>query len=204
MVPTTTTWPRLLIPWASVRTASAGRLTSELNNKRQIYITQDELHGKLLAHCPDPEAAALFTLAFYTGLRWRSEILTLRREQITIVNDQVWIGLPDSKNDGTPHMIPIHPNAIHALQFIPFKWGDRYYYDRFWKARKAAGLDHLRLHDERHSLASALLSSGATLGEVGQTLNHDSVQSSERYSHLYPERLKELILRLPLAKKGPL
>jgi integrase len=174
-----------------------------VNNKRQVYITQDELHNKLLANCADLEAAALFTLAFYTGLRWRSEILTLRREQITIVNDQAWIGLPDSKN-GAPHMIPVHPNAIDALRYIPFTWGDRYYYLRFWKAREAAGLKHLRLHDERHSLASALLSSGATLGEVGQALNHDSVQSSERYSHMYPERLKELILRLPLAKKGPL
>lgn len=174
-----------------------------VNNKRQIYITQDDLHDKLLVNCPDPEAAALITLAFYTGLRWRSEILTLKPEQITIVNDQAWIGLPDSKN-GTPHMVPIHPNAIDALRFIPFQWGDHYYYARFWKARDAAGLKHLRLHDERHSLASALLSSGATLGEVGQTLNHDSVQSSERYSHLYPERLKELILRLPLAKKGTL
>ncbi|PTR08931.1 hypothetical protein C8R32_10410 [Nitrosospira sp. Nsp5] len=62
-------------------------------------------------------------------------------------------------------------------------------------------MKHLWLHDERHSLASASLSSGAALGEVGQTLSHDSVQSSERYSHLYSERLKELILRLPLAKK---
>jgi integrase len=174
-----------------------------VSNKRQVYITQEQLHDKLLAHCPDPEASALFTLAFYTGLRWRSEILTLQQEQITIVKDQVWIGLPDSKN-GTPHMIPVHPNAIDALRFIPFRWKDSYYYDRFWKAREAAGLKHLRLHDERHSLASALLSSGATLGEVGQALNHDSVQSSERYSHMYPERLKELILRLPLAKKDPL
>ena len=111
--------------------------------------------------------------------------------------------LPDTKN-GMPHMIPVHPNAIDALRYVPFNWRDRYYYLRFWKAREAAGMKHLWLHDERHSLASALLSSGATLGEVGQTLSHDSVQSSERYSHLYPERLKELILRLPLAKKGTL
>jgi hypothetical protein len=33
-------------------------------------------------------------------------------------------------------------------------------------------------------------------------LNHDSVQSTERYSHLYPERVKELILRLPSTKKS--
>ena len=68
-------------------------------------------------------------------------------------------------------------DAVEALQFIPFKWKDSYYYDRFWKARKArkaAGLEHVKMHDKRHSLASALLSTGAMLGEVGRALNHQS------------------------------
>ncbi|WP_082204570.1 tyrosine-type recombinase/integrase [Nitrosospira briensis] len=98
-------------------------------------------------------------------------------------------------------MIPIHPNAAWALAYIPFKWKNSYYYARWWKARSAAGLDHLRIHDERHSFASALLSNGASLAEVGRALNHKSAQSTERYSHLYPERVKELVLRLPVAKK---
>ena len=56
-------------------------------------------------------------------------MLTLRPEQITIVNDQAWIGLPDTKN-GMPHMILVHPNAIDALRYVPFNWGDRYYYQQ--------------------------------------------------------------------------
>jgi hypothetical protein len=50
------------------------------------------------------------------------------------------------------------------------------------------------------------LSTGATLGEVGNVLNHDSVQSTDRYSHLYPERVKKLILGLPIVaeKSAPL
>lgn len=49
------------------------------------------------------------------------------------------------------------------------------------------------------------MSSGATFGEVGNVLSHDSVQSSERYSHLYPERIKELLMRLPtvIEKSAP-
>jgi integrase len=172
-----------------------------VRNKRQVYINQYDMEHRLLANCDDPETSALIKLAFFTGLRWRSEILTLKPEQVVTANGQAWITIPDSKN-GTPHMIPIHPDAMDAMQFIPFRFEATYYYKRFWKARKAAGLDHLRLHDERHSLASALLSSGATLGEVGRVLNHDSVQSTERYSHLYPERVKELILRLPSTKKS--
>lgn len=172
-----------------------------VNNKRHVYISQDALHNRLLAHVEDPEAAALIKLAFYTGLRWRSEILTLKPEQIVTSNGQVWLNIPDSKS-GEPHMIPVHPDAEDALQFIPFRWKDSYYYARFWKAREAAGLQNLKLHDERHSFASALLSSGATLGEVGRALNHKSPQSTSRYSHLYPERVKELVMRLPMAKKS--
>ena len=63
-------------------------------------------------------------------------------------------------------------------------------------------MKHLKIHDERHSLASALLSTGATLGEVGSVLNHDSVQSTDRYSHLYPERIKELLERLPVVTEN--
>jgi integrase len=143
----------------------------------------------------------MLTLAFYTGLRWRSEILTLKADQVVMAGDQSWLSIPDSKS-GTPHMVPVHPNAMWALQFIPFQWGDSYYYARFWKVRKAAGLDNVRIHDARHSLASALLSSGATLGEVGSVLNHDSVQSTDRHSHLYPERIKELLLRLPVVTEN--
>lgn len=172
-----------------------------VNNKRQVYIGQEDLHEKLLAHCDDEEARALFTLAFYTGLRWRSEILTLQPNQIVFVKKQAWLRISDTKS-GDPHMIPVHPEALDALRFIPFKWKDSYYYARFWKAREASGLSHLKMHDKRHSFASALLSSGATLGEVGRALNHKSVQSTQRYSHLYPERVKELILRLPRTKKS--
>lgn len=46
-------------------------------------------------------------------------MLTLRSEQITIVNDQAWIGLLDTKN-AMSHMIPIHPNTIEALRHVPF------------------------------------------------------------------------------------
>ncbi|ODT85301.1 MAG: hypothetical protein ABS69_00910 [Nitrosomonadales bacterium SCN 54-20] len=172
-----------------------------VNNARHVYISQDDLHDRLLAHVDDPNASAVFRLAFYTGLRWRSEILTLQPEQIISSKGQTWLSIPDSKS-GEPHMIPVHPDVMDALAFIPFEHGPTYYYKRFWKARTAAGLEHIRLHDKRHSFASALLSSGATLGEVGRALNHKSAQSTSRYSHLYPERVKELVLRIPMAKKS--
>lgn len=172
-----------------------------VNNKRHVYIQSGDL-DRLLIECDDEQTKAIMLLAFYTGLRWRAEILKLTPEQIIISNDQAWISILDTKS-GQPHMIPVHPDAIDALRHIPFSYTDTYYYKRFWKARKAAGLDHVRWHDERHSFASALISSGSSLAEVGRALNHSDPQSTSRYSHLYPERVLDMVLRLPRTRKDP-
>jgi integrase len=68
-----------------------------VHNKRHVYINQEDFHSKLLAHCDDPEASALFKLAFYTGLRWRSEILMLKKDQVLMSEGKAWLSIPDTK-----------------------------------------------------------------------------------------------------------
>jgi integrase len=56
---------------------------------------------------------------------------------------------------------------------------------KIWeKVRKKAGLSDVRLHDLRHSFASAALASGAALPVIGKLLGHGSVQTTARYAHL--------------------
>jgi integrase len=52
---------------------------------------------------------------------------------------------------------------------------------------KAAGISGLRLHDLRHSFASALVSGGATLPLVGAMLGHSNPTTTARYSHLFQD-----------------
>ena len=49
----------------------------------------------------------------------------------------------------------------------------------------------MRVHDLRHSFASALVNRGATLFDVQKLLGHSSPKMTERYSHLTPGRLME-------------
>jgi site-specific recombinase XerD len=56
-------------------------------------------------------------------------------------------------------------------------------------ARKKAGLSDLRIHDLRHSFASALINSGRSLYEVQKILGHTQVKTTQRYSHLSQESL---------------
>lgn len=50
---------------------------------------------------------------------------------------------------------------------------------------------NVRLHDLRHSFASILVSSGASLSLIGQMLGHTQVQTTQRYAHLFDDPLRK-------------
>ena len=58
------------------------------------------------------------------------------------------------------------------------------------RAKKAAGLpEDLRIHDLRHSFASALANAGTPLNEIGTVLGHTQLSTTTRYAHHSPQRL---------------
>ena len=167
-------------------------LMPTVHNERQVYLRVPDVQ-KLLARIRDLEARAVFTLAFWHGCRWISEILPRTSADLERRGRELWLKVGTTKN-GAPRMVPVHPRARWALEHLPFERHWRDYYKEFEGARKAAGLRHIRAHDLRHSLASAIISGGGTLSDVQAALHHDSVVSSKRYAHLYPERVRRVIL----------
>lgn len=163
------------------------------HNERQVYAKLPELR-KLWQKTHDLEARACFVLAFYLGLRWRAELLTRASEHILRKGRDVWLEIGRTKN-GDPIMKYVHPEARWALDYIPFQYGDRYFYNRWHPAAAAIGRPDLRPHDAfRHSLASEIVSrKGGTLQDVMAALHQRSPQSAKRYSHLYPERQKAIL-----------
>lgn len=61
------------------------------------------------------------------------------------------------------------------------------------RARRIAGLEGLRVHDLRHSFASALVNKGMTLYDVKEALGHSSMVTTQRYAHLAPQRLMQAV-----------
>lgn len=161
---------------------------------REVYVTVRELNG-LLRKYDDPEAAAVAKLAFYTGLRWISELLPRQPGDVRVNRGQVWLYAGMTKN-GTPRMVPVHPAIRPSLKYLPFKRHWRDYYAAFERARKRAGLPHLRMHDLRHSLASEIISRGGTLSDVQAALHHQDAASAKRYAHLYPARTRQIMLKV--------
>lgn len=54
----------------------------------------------------------------------------------------------------------------------------------FWRAREAAGLSQVRLHDLRHSFASRAASMSETLPMIAKLLGHTDIKMTARYAHL--------------------
>jgi integrase len=54
----------------------------------------------------------------------------------------------------------------------------------------AAGIEHLRLHDLRHSHASIAINAGVPLSVIQALLNHQSPVQTMRYSHLMNSTLR--------------
>lgn len=160
------------------------------DNAREVYHDPQEL-ARLWAAFDDPEACALFKLAFLTGLRWRAELLPRKPEDV-VRNGGIWLRVATTKNK-SPRMVPVVPEAAALLRFLPFERHDRTYYAAFVRARERAGLTHSVAHDLRHTLASAIISGQGTLSDVGAALGHRSVQASRRYAHLYPAHLRTVL-----------
>ena len=175
----------------------------KLSNHRERYLTAQETQ-QLITHV---NAAKQNTMLKYiipmlllTGARKR-EVLDARWEDIDFTRQSWRIAFTKS---GRERHVPLSAAAIALLQQIP-KQNDYIFanpktqkpfttfYFSWNTARKAAGLDGLRVHDLRHSFASFLVNAGCSLYEVQKLLGHANIAMTQRYSHLSQDSLMRAV-----------
>lgn len=161
-----------------------------------------------------PDVADLFRLLALTGAR-RGEILGLRWSEVDF--ERGLIVLPPDRHKtgsaGKGRVIHLDAASVAILRgrqrnvvstnarvkrIVPWVFpkqdgkGPMEPPKRAWiAARKAAGLDDLRLHDLRHTYASLLLAKGTPLALVGKALGHTKASTTERYAHLSDEATQQ-------------
>ena len=184
---------------------------------RQRFLTTDELSrlGEALTRAEadgseDPYAIAAIRLLILTGCR-RDEILGARWEWVDLEGGL--LNLPDSKTGAKA--IHLNQAALHLLQCLPRVQGNPHIIvgaregkrwvnlRKVWvRVRRRAGLEstmgkngtvqEVRIHDLRHSYASILASSGASLPMIGKLLGHKNPQTTARYAHLSDDPIRRL------------
>tara|TARA_R110000868_G_scaffold409595_1_gene695403 strand:- start:9286 stop:10506 length:1221 start_codon:yes stop_codon:yes gene_type:complete len=140
-----------------------------------------------------PYTVAAFRLLLLTGCRL-SEIQTLRWDYI----EGSYIVLPDSKTGA--RRIPFDQPVRDVLDSIERQDGNPYVIcgklpgshltdlQHPWRRIRArAKLDDVRIHDLRHTFASAALEAGLSLEQIADLLGHSMLQTTARYTHLRDE-----------------
>jgi integrase len=146
----------------------------------------------------NPIAVAALRFLLFTG--WREqEALTLRWADVDLGRGFATLG--DTKSGKSVRALGAP--AVELLAAQPRVKGSPYVFPgrdpmkplegvrRLWHAvRFEAGLEGVRLHDLRHSVASFAGGRGYSLFLIGKLLGHKTARSTERYAHLADDARK--------------
>lgn len=169
------------------------------------YLDDDEV-GRILLELPkdeNPVAAAALEFLLMTGLRL-GEVLNARWSDVDLIHAQYF--LPTTKG-GASRYVPLNPVALRILNNQQKGSGSFWVFPgkdpqkplknirKAWQRVLArAGVEPIRIHDIRHSFASACVRRGVPLYTVQKLLGHASHATTQRYAHLNQDELRQASL----------
>ena len=173
--------------------------------RRERWLSDDELRRLLavLANHQNQRAANAVRFQLLTGARL-GEALKARWSDIDLERG-VWTKPSHHTKQKRTEHIPLSGPALVLLaemqskanpteeNLFPGNVTGRPLQDikKFWKAViTEAGISEYRLHDNRHTHASHLVSSGLSLEIVGRLLGHTNPTTTKRYAHIADSPLR--------------
>tara|TARA_A200000113_G_scaffold55099_1_gene46162 strand:- start:3884 stop:5116 length:1233 start_codon:yes stop_codon:yes gene_type:complete len=180
-----------------------------------------ELRAKKAAGGIHFRFACMIQLLMLTGARL-NEIMSARWSEVDLVEGVI---TPHRhKRDSTEHReVVLGTDALRVVMELrdhepPGEWlirgrGKNHlaeHHKPWSRLKEAAEVRDLWVHDLRHTFASYLISSGHTLGVIGELLGHASQQTTRRYSHLMKRERRRAVdqaaayLRAPRSQLGDL
>jgi site-specific recombinase XerD len=183
--------------------------TKEIN---PVYLSSEDFPA-LINAIRDQDFRELVITALLTGMRL-SELASLEWSDIDFARKVAFVQNKKAfttKSKGnriipiSDTLLPVLSNRLSkAKSETPFVFHlngamltKNYISKTFKKYVKLTTLDQrLHFHSLRHSFASNLVKSGASLYEVQKLLGHSSSSTTQIYSHLQPEQLHNTVNRL--------
>jgi integrase len=173
------------------------------DNHRVRYLSTLE-KNRLLQACGVAAWSKLYLLvlmAITTGAR-RGELLGLRWNDIDFERQTAYV---KTTKNGQPKVLPLTNDVVNELTRFrqqdsslifnsEVKSDKAFCFNKQWKkALNEAEVDNFRFHDLRHTTASYLAMSGASLLEMADVLGHKQIQMTKRYAHLCIDHKQRLI-----------
>ena len=197
--------------WRNDNPAKGWRRRHE--TEKQTFL-DDATLGKLFEALPVNEVGDALKFAAFTGARI-GEVLTLTWSDLKD-GGRTWIKPGTTTKQKRDHTVPL-PLAAQELVARQARRGPSVFSRAdgsavkncrqtwLWALRRAR-LSGIRIHDLRHTMASAMVNSGASLAMVGAALGHSSPSTTKRYAHIAQEALREAMEKatniVPLRKSA--
>ncbi|MCZ6803422.1 MAG: site-specific integrase [Proteobacteria bacterium] len=195
--------------WGWIDDNPLRKVTKPKESRGRIRFLSDDEREILLKACkesPNPLLYPIVVIALSTGAR-RGEILSIRLNQIDL--ERGTITFFETKNNEI-RVVPLVEHASDVVKdlikvrridtdlLFPGKDSKQPIDIRAaWEAAlKKAKISNYRFHDNRHSAASYLAMSGATLTEIAEILGHKTLQMVKRYSHLTEQHTSKVVAKM--------
>jgi integrase len=174
--------------------------------KRHRWLASDELlrlTAALDRHV-NQKAANAIRLQLLTGARI-GEVLTSKWTDFDLTRG-VWVKPSHHTKQKRTEHLPLSTAAVALIKSIaeneinpsPLVFPSRRIHKpmvdlkKFWRSLLAdAAITDYRIHDNRHTHASQLVSSGMSLAIVGRLLGHTNPLTTQRYAHIADDPLRE-------------
>lgn len=199
------------IEWELLAKNPTKGITGYKKHDRKRYITPQEVPQFLqaLADEQNREIRDIILLYLFTGVR-KNCLLSACWDEINL-NEGTW-SIPATKSKNSePQLIYLAKYALRILRnrkeiASDGSWvfpssrsssGHRVEIKEAWSAiLKRANLQDIRIHDLRRTFASWLSQDGTCINKIGQALNHDSLESTRKYSWLSTVNIKHQVDRM--------
>ena len=194
------------IGWGYVEKNPFKGIKLSIPENHPAFINVAELNS-IVSKETDFTLKQIYKFAFYTGCRL-SEILNLEWDDVNLASKEIRVR---NKNGYTTkskreRVIPMSNIVYELLLDLQNEttgyifnrngggWKGMFVSKRFKKAVREAKLnDEIHFHSLRHSFCSNLIGKGASIYVIKSLAGHQSIVTTQRYSHLRKENLQQAI-----------
>ena len=183
-------------------------------NREMLFWTKDEYLKFADVMMDKPLSYYAFQMLYWTGIRvgellaltagdfdFKNNMLTINKSYQRLHGEDVITTPKTEKSNRTikmPQFLCDEMQEYLKMFYSPnnsdriFPISKSYLHHEMDRGSKAAGVKRIRIHDLRHSHVSLLINQGYQAAAIADRVGHETVEITDRYTHIYPSKQNEM------------